>query len=417
MLPDAELGWLARQLAADVLRAGDHPAPLRVAVIAATAGQLADHARHAARLLRTSGPAASTAGPDLRVSAGAVGSVVVLFPGRAESPAGQAALLATSLQALATLDMLGVRPATGVGYGLGEITGLTWAGSVPAAEAARLVAQCGQVLRACGCGSRVPAAMARVTADAEMTRALCGPGRLHIAAYEGPRAHVLAGSTAGIREMARRAGALGVPVEVLTGTSPMHSPGMTRCAAPLRSVFAGTRFAPPRRRLVSTITGRLVTPQDDIAALLASQVCLPVLFAQAVAQAAEAADLIVTAGPDAGLTARAAECGRVPAVAIPASLPAGGLGVGVRAGADRAALTQAIAALFTAGAITDLRPWLAYLPPPGSPGVDAGPDPLASRTVPRMRVAEEPGLAPPAAPTSGAAGGGISAGTAVRSGY
>jgi enediyne polyketide synthase len=268
--------------------------------------------------------------------------------------------------------------------------------------------------------------MARVMADAEVTRALCAPGRLHIAAYEGPRAHVLAGPTAGIREMARRAGALGVPVEVLTGvcgpggvggTSPMHSAGMARCAAPLRSVFAGTSFAPPRRRLVSTITGRLLMPQDDIAGLLASQVCLPVLFAQAMAEAAKAADLIVTAGPDAGLTARAAECGQVPAVAIPASLPAGGLGVGVRADADRATLTQAMAALFAAGAITDLMPLLDYLWPPGSPGADVDTGTLASRIVPRMRVAEQPVLAPPAAPDAGVAGNGTGARTTVRSGY
>jgi enediyne polyketide synthase len=100
---------------------------------------------------------------------------------------------------------------------------------------------------------------------------------------------------------------------------------MARCLAPLRSVFAGTSFGPPRRRLISTITGRLVTAEDDMARLLAGQVIRPVLFAQAMAQAAAGADLIMTAGlePDAGLTARAAECGGVPAVPIPAALPPG----------------------------------------------------------------------------------------------
>ncbi len=240
--------------------------------------------------------------------------MVVLFPGRAESPAGQPALLAASLEALGTLDAFGVRPTTGVGYGLAEITGLAWAGCIPAAEAARLVAQCGQVLRACARGT---AAMARVTADEDLARALGAPGRLHIAAYEGPRTHVLAGSTAGVRELTRRAGMLRVPVEVLDSAAPMHSPGMARCAAPLRSVLAATSFAPPRRRLVSTITGRLITPDDDLAWLLAAQVTRPVLFAQAMAQAAGAADLIVIAGPDAGLADRAAECGGVAAVAIP----------------------------------------------------------------------------------------------------
>ena len=110
---------------------------------------------------------------DVRISAGAAGAVVVLFPGRAESAASQPALFAASLQALDTLDQLGVRPIAGVGYGLAEITGLTWAGSISAAEGARLVAQYGQVLQACACG---PAAMARVTADAEVARALGAPG-------------------------------------------------------------------------------------------------------------------------------------------------------------------------------------------------------------------------------------------------
>jgi malonyl CoA-acyl carrier protein transacylase len=82
----------------------------------------------------------------MRVSAGACGAVVVLFPGRAEAPGGQPALLAASLEALGTLDAFGVRPTTGVGYGLGEIIGLAWAGCIPAAEAARLVAQCGGTL-------------------------------------------------------------------------------------------------------------------------------------------------------------------------------------------------------------------------------------------------------------------------------
>jgi acyl transferase domain-containing protein len=350
----------------------------------------------------------------------AAGIASLVKAGCAESAAGQPTLLAASLQALRTLDALGVRPAIGVGYGLAEITGLAWAGCIPMAEAARLVAQCGQVLRACAYGTAV---MARVTADAETARLLSAAGGLHIAAYEGPRTHVLAGSTACVRELTRRAAVLGVAVEVLDGgkgSAPMHSPGMARCAAPLRSVFAGTSFGPPRRRLISTITGRLVTAEDDMARLLAGQVTRPVLFAQAMAQAAAGADLIMTAGlgPDAGLTARAAECGGVPAVPIPAALPPGNTDPRGRPGA---ALTQALAALFTAGALTDLRPFL--------PGANAGEEgraregitgggremsgsTLASRTVPRMRAAEEAGPSGPASAGAVSCGG---AGNPARS--
>jgi hypothetical protein len=60
-------------------------------------------------------------------------------------------------------------------------------------------------------------------------------------------------------------------------------------------------------------------------------------------------------GSDSGLTARAAACGGVPAVPIPAALPPGSTDQKGRPGA---ALTEALAALFTAGALTDLTPFL-----------------------------------------------------------
>jgi hypothetical protein len=175
-------------------------------------------------------------------------------------------------------------------------------------------------------------------------------------------------------------------------------------AAPLRSVFAGTSFGPPRRRLVSTITGHLVTAEDDIARLLARQVTRPVLFAQAMAEAATGADLIVTAGPDAGLGARATECTGVPAVPIPTALPSGhSLPSGSKDQRGRlgAALAHAIAALFAAGALTDLTPFLAAAGEGGRcGGPSASGDTLASRPaagcVPRMRCAQEASPSGPA---------------------
>jgi enediyne polyketide synthase len=412
-LSDGELTELARQLALGALRAAARTAPLRVALAAATPSRLADQAQYAAWLLRMGGATSPMTAPGVHVSAGATGTVVMLFPGRAESAAAYPALLAVSLETLGTLDLLGVRPATGVGYSLGEITGLVWAGSLPAAEAARLVAQYGQVLGAC---ARGPAAMARIVADADMARALCAPDHLDIAAYEGPRGHVLAGSVAGIRELTRRAGPLGVPVEILAGPGAMHSPAMAGCVAPIRRVLAGTRIVPPQRRLFSTVTGDLITAGDDIAELLARQVSLPVLFAQAMTQAAGEADLIVTAGPDADLAATAAGCCGVPAVTVPVPTRAGLTGAGLtgagltgagRTGADSATAAQLIAALFAAGAITDLRPFLA----PSGPA-----ETLASRTVPRMRVGEPAAGQAPQGPGGQKQNGGPVRRTTARSG-
>ena len=312
-LSAADLRELARELALGVLRAGNRAGPVRVALTAATPGQLVIRARAAAGRLKAGSPAAA-GDLDVYVSTGAAGRVVVVFGGLARPGLAQSARLTASLAGLRTLGSLGVAPGTAVGYSLGEITGLVWAGCLPAAEGARLVAQCGQVLRGCACG---PAAMARVAADAETARRLGTPDGLHLAAYEGARSHVLAGPTAGIRNLTRRAAAAGVTVEVLGITHAMHSPAMASCAAPLRSVFADTRFAPPQRRLISTITGHQLMPADDLTELLAGQLRRPVLFAQAMELAAGQADLIVIAGPDDGLAGLAAGYGAVPCVTVP----------------------------------------------------------------------------------------------------
>ena len=363
---------MARHLAFSVLSAGDRGAPVRLALTAAAPDQLADRARSAARLLRAGGTAAA-ADPGIYVSAGAAGRVVALFGGLAGSGLTYSALLAASLSGLRTLEQLGVRPGAGVGYSLGELSGLAWAGCLPAAEAARLAAQCDQVLRGCACA---PAAMVRIAADAETARGLCAPDRLYVAAYEGPRTHVLAGSTAGVRELTRRAAALGLAADVLPGMHALHCPAMTACTSPLRGVFAGTRFAPPRRRLVSGITGRLIMPDDDLAEQMARQLSAPVLFAQAMTLAAGEADLIVVAGPDAGLAALAAECSGLPAVALPVMAPADPADVA------RNLPSGVTAALFAAGAITDLAPFMTA-PRPA--------DTLARQTIPRMREAEPTG--------------------------
>jgi enediyne polyketide synthase len=380
-MPAGDLPELAGQLAAAAHRAGDRAGPVRVALTVNAPGQLTERARRAARLLSAelndTGVAAD--GPDVWVSAGARGRVAVLFGGLAAAGLAPPGRLAAALGGLRALEQLGVRPAAALGYSLGELAGLVWAGCLPAAEAARLAAQCGQVLRGYGGG---PAAMARVAAGAGLARDLAAIEGLHIAAYEGPRSHLLAGPAGRVRRMSRRAAAAGVEVDLLSVPHALHSPAMAGCTAPLRSVLAAARFAPPRRRLVSSVTGRLVLPGDNVAELLAGQLSRPVLFGAAMAELAGQADLAVVAGADDGLAELAAGCA-MPAAAVPAGPVPGWLdrdetapfrGRGAAGGHD-AGYARLAAALFAAGAISDVT---ALAPPV----------PARTWSVPRMRPAE-----------------------------
>ena len=153
-LSDSELGDLACQLGRQAVRG-----PVRVAVVAASQDELARLSREAAELLPGLRTGQLTARPGLFAADGAAGRVVLLFPGEASTtaagqdwpgPGSQPAIVQASLSALRWLDTLGVRAAAALGHGVGEITGLVWAGSLAESGAAALVARRAAVLAAPG---------------------------------------------------------------------------------------------------------------------------------------------------------------------------------------------------------------------------------------------------------------------------
>ena len=161
---------------------------------------------------------------------------------------------------------------------------------------------------------------------------------------------MLAGSAAAVRDVSRRAARGSVAVYVLAADNGLHSPAMADRIAPLRSVLTAYEFAPPSRRLISTVTGHELTADDDIAGLLGRQLTSPVRFAEALGAATADADLLVEAGTGQALAGLAAGCCDVPVVSL-------GSGRG-----DSAVAARAAAALFAAGAVTSLAPLLTGRP-------------------------------------------------------
>jgi hypothetical protein len=316
---------------------GESDGDLRVAFLAEGSDQLAARARLAADLVSQvrAGPVVSEAG--VYLSAAARGRTVLVFPGGDGVPAAEAAALAASMRTLRWLDRCGVTPAAAVGAGLGEVAGLVWAGSLTATEAARLITQHGELRGGAGLARTGPArtGLARVLACYGTATKLAVSCGLFIASYEGPHSHVLGGPAPAVRELARQADALGLDVTVLPAGHALHTPALAPSVAPLRSVLSRVRFGPPRRRLASTITGRVLTGQQDVAALLCAQLTTPIRFREAIGAVADGADLLVLAAPDPALAAAAA-CTGVPVASVPAS------------GQDPGACT---AALFAAGAL------------------------------------------------------------------
>ena len=283
-----------------------------------------------------------------------------------------------SLTALRWLDTLGVRATAALGHGVGEITGLVWAGSLSEAGAAGLVAQRAAVLAAPGARRT---ALICLAADAETALALEPGGQLVIAAHHGPRCHVLGGPADPVHDVARRAAEEGIQAYVLDVPHALHSPAMADRVTPLRGVLTGVTFAAPGRRLISTVTGEELASAADLPDLLCDQLVSPVRFAEALGRAELEADLLLDTGPGQAMAALAAGCSTVPAVSLasgPGSPPA----------------QEAAAALFVTGAIASLSPLLAGRP---SRPIDTGRDrvfitnPYALATAELAGVEEAPG--------------------------
>lgn len=175
-LTDAELHDLACQLASEPAGQG----PARAAIVASRQEQLARLAREATALLPDLTAGRLAIRPGIVVAEGMRGRVTLLLSGggnvtagavrpggdtrgqRAGAAAGRTATAAEgqlptragpaldwpglAWPALAWLDRLGVQAAAAVGRGLGEITGLAWAGCLTEAEATRLARRSSEIM-------------------------------------------------------------------------------------------------------------------------------------------------------------------------------------------------------------------------------------------------------------------------------
>jgi acyl transferase domain-containing protein len=356
-LSDGELHDLACQYG----RATAVPGYVRAGLVSGSQDQLAQAAGEALALLAGLDQGKLITAPGIVMADRGRGRVALLFPGEGSPPPGTAhpgsgtgvsahdpavhqAVVGASLSALEWLHGLGVTAVAAAGYGLGEITGLVWAGCLTEAEAARLVTQRAALLAV---PSAEQTALVCVDAGRSESEALCADSGLVIAAYNGPRCHVLAGPAAAVHDLAQRLAEDGVPARLLDSPVALYSPAMADRVAPMRNVVRGFSFRPPARRLISTVTGTGVTAGDDIAAMLCAQLTSPVLFARALERAAAEADLLIETGPGRRLSCLAADCSDLPAFSLAAGRP------------DERATAHAAAALFGSGAVPTLAPLFA----------------------------------------------------------
>jgi enediyne polyketide synthase len=278
-LSDAEMLDLACTLGRDPAGQG----PARAALVAARQEQLAGLAGRAVTMLPDLADGLVAVGPGIFASDNADGRVTLLLSGDERSGLADAAATAVigdvghCLNMLRWLDSLDVAATGAVGHGIGLLAGLAWAGVLGGRE---------------------------VTEIAEL------------------RAQFLVSAVPG------------------AGQGAWPPPDDSDASALRKAIAQRFRFGPPRRRLISTVTGTEVGTVDDAIDLICRGFAGSDAVAAAVAAGAVGATLLLDTGPGQTLT-RAAANGRVPALSLRSGL------------VDPVNSATVAAALFAAGAVGD----------------------------------------------------------------
>jgi enediyne polyketide synthase len=296
-LSDSEMVDLACQLGRDARAQG----PARIAIVASDQAELARLARESVALLPGLKGGLLTTRPGIFAADNADGRVTLLLSDEADASAiaaGSADVVSSpeaikrSLATLRWLESLDVSATAAVGHGLGEIAGLAWAG---------------------------------VLSEGEVTEI----GALRAEFLSGPAVRMLA------------------PAGRHAGRGRDTQPSAPDTLSLLRAAVTQFRFGPPRRRLISTMTGRELATSGEVIDLICGGFTGRDRLAEAVSAGAEGATLLVETGPGRLLASTAARVCRVPTV---------GMGSGSTDGAD---LVWAAAGLFAAGAVGQVQPLFA----------------------------------------------------------
>src|SRR5580658_8065062 len=203
----------------------------------------------------------------------------------------QPTILTVSVAAYRVLEEKGIRPDFLAGHSLGEYSALVAAGSLPFADAVRLVRRRGQYMQeAVPAGEGAMAAILglRPGQVADICRKAADGQVVSAANLNSPDQTVISGSAAAVKRAVEAASAGGAKRAVILAVSaPFHSelmlPAQKRLEADLRAVT----FGPLRIPLVTNVDAAVITGGDEAREALIRQVSLPVRWEDSIRELVE----------------------------------------------------------------------------------------------------------------------------------
>ncbi|HEY1811411.1 MAG TPA: amino acid adenylation domain-containing protein [Kofleriaceae bacterium] len=195
----------------------------------------------------------------------------------------------------------GVAPTALIGHSVGEWVCAALAEVMPLHDALGLVLERGRRMQALPAGSMLSVRLPASELEAKL------PAGIVIAAENAPGLCVASGPTPLIEQLEAALAKQTVAARKLVTSHAFHSSMMDPVIEPLAKKIAGVRLAPPKLRIMSTVTGRWLSDAEATSVdYWAKHLRLPVRFAPAAAALlADPKRVLIEIGPRATLTALA----------------------------------------------------------------------------------------------------------------
>ncbi len=189
----------------------------------------------------------------------------------------QPALAVQSLAQLDLLDALKISPDAVAGHSFGELVALHTAGAIDAGTLVRLARRRGEAMRD---AAAVPGVMLAVSATRPQTESLLsGMDGVWLANHNAPTQVVVSGTADGIAALECKLAAAGETSRRLATATAFHSPLVAPAAAAMREYLRGVDVQPPRIDVFANTDAALYpTTADAIRARLADHLAAPVRF-------------------------------------------------------------------------------------------------------------------------------------------
>ncbi len=197
--------------------------------------------------------------------------------------AAQTALTVLGVAATELLARLGIRPDMAVGHSVGEFAALHAVDGLPAAEAVRLAAERGRIMRSLlGDGEF---GMVALRCSGEQAAALAeGHPDVHPTCWNDGRQTVYGGTRENLESYADAVREAGIVATPIPAQGPFHTPLMAGSRDGFAAALADVPLGAPAARFISTVSGQQESDPDRIRRLLGDQVTAPVDFRGAAAQ-------------------------------------------------------------------------------------------------------------------------------------